>query len=243
MTLFVILYQSALILCAALCLIGFYLRARKLPVPAVFLQCCKSGEQKDDEDIKIAVPSPVSSSPLEPSDEEIHLYFYHKQSNNLALARQIGETFGKQILLFCPSSQTIPLSDEQIILTKMLYLFTAEECLHQSVADPILLKTALSRMNDTISQTLPNFYGSSYQSRSYTVYKLCSEKNRPFDKKAEEIGKCWADIVGKSNCPLYCQFGCELYLFFYRRCRSLLHSEKFSPIVQKNPMIEKGKSL
>lgn len=237
MTLFVILYQSALILCAALCLIGFYLHARQLPVPAVFLQCCKSGEQKDDEDIKIAVPSPVSSSPLEPSDEEIHLYFYHKQSNNLALARQIGETFGKQILLFCPSSQTIPLSDEQIILTKMLYLFTAEECLHRTVADPILLKTALSRMNDTISQTLPNFYGSSYQSRSYTVYKLCSEKNdASLPQKAEEIGKCWADIMGEADSPFYCRFGSRLYLSLYNRCSTLLHSAKFSPVAQKKPL-------
>lgn len=238
MTLSVTLYQSAFLLCAALLLIALRRRAQPLPVPAVFLQCEKLSENTGDEDMKIAVPASPSSS-LEPSDEEIRRYYCHKQSNNLQLARQIGEELGNRILLFCPSFEKLSLSSEQVLLTKMLYLFTAEECLHQTIQDPILLKAVLSRMNDTISQTLPNFYGSSYQSRSYTVYKLCSEKNRSFDQKAQEIGKCWANIVGEPNCPAYCQFGCELYLSLSERCGALLHSAKFSPVLQKESDLPK----
>ena len=127
MTLSVTLYQSAFLLCAALLLIALRRRAQPLPVPAVFLQCEKLSENTGDEDMKIAVPASPSSS-LEPSDEEIRRYYCHKQSNNLQLARQIGEELGNRILLFCPSFEKISLSSEQVLLTKMLYLFTAEEC-------------------------------------------------------------------------------------------------------------------
>ncbi len=235
MTLCLILFWAATMSLLAVC-VQQRLCASDFPSDsAVFLFC------REDEDIKIAPSRKKDSCTiLEPSSEEIDLYFKHKRCNNLKLAHQIGEELGNRILSFQLKDDHMVFSPEEITLTQMLYLFVAENCVYETISDPILMKAILAQMNDTISACLPHFYGSSFQSRSYTVYKLCAEQktHSSLEEMAAQIGKCWAKNICKENDPVYCNLGCKLYLYINEQCLSLLTTAKFQPVYLNNQIKE-----
>lgn len=189
---------------------------------------------RGDEDMKV-LPSlgkkPSAHSSLEPSEEEIHSYFLHKNCGNLERARQLGCDLGSAILSFEPDELMV-LNEQQTALARMLYLFVAETCVQQSVLDPILLKLILAQMNDTISIRLPHFYTNSFQYRCYTMYKICLEEQQDAspEQQAMQIGRCWARIIGHEEDEPLCFTGCKLYLLMKQRCELLLQRTDFLPI-------------
>ncbi len=185
-----------------------------------------------DEDMKVLSSlgkKPSTQNSLEPSEEEIHNYFLHKSCGNLERARQLGEELGSAILSFEPDELMV-LDERQTALARMLYLFVAENCVQQSVQDPILLKLILAQMNDTISVCLPHFY--SFQYRCYTMYKICLEEQQDAsaEQQAIQLGRCWARIVGHEKDEELCFTGCKLYLLMKQRCERLVARTDFLPI-------------
>ena len=110
---------------------------------------------ENDSDIKIAPDfSSKSSLPrLEPSEEEILLYFKHKQCCNLEKARCLGQQLGTQILCLPQdlAQEQLTLEPPLLLHAQMLCLFVSEECVRRLLPDPILHKLVLAQMNDTIS--------------------------------------------------------------------------------------------
>lgn len=144
---------------------------------------------ENDSDIKIAPDfSSKSSQPrLEPSEEEILLYFKHKQCCNLEKARCLGQQLGTQILCLPQdlAQEQLTLEPPLLLHAQMLCLFVSEECVRRLLPDPILHKLVLAQMNDTISEQLPNFYNNLLQYRAYTAYKMCLEE-APAESAASE---------------------------------------------------------
>lgn len=124
-------------------------------------------------------PSPPQPR-LEPSEEEILLYFKHKQCCNLEKSPLPGSTAGTQILCLPQdlAQEQLTLEPPLLLHAQMLCLFVSEECVRRLLPDPILHKLVLAQMNDTISEQLPNFYNNLLQYRAYTAYKMCLEKLR-----------------------------------------------------------------
>lgn len=102
---------------------------------------------ENDSDIKIAPDfSSKSSQPrLEPSEEEILLYFKHKQCCNLEKARCLGQQLGTQILCLPQdlAQEQLTLEPPLLLHAQMLCLFVSEECVRRLLPDPILHKLVL----------------------------------------------------------------------------------------------------
>lgn len=191
---------------------------------------------QDEDGTRIASPSPETKggrSDLEPSPEEIDLYFKHKQCGNLEKARELGIRLGENILTLDPSAEKIILSTTELSLARMLYLFVTEDCIHKVICDPILLKLILSQINDTITLRLPDFYSNFFQYRSYTIYKMClteRSNNTSLPQVAEHIGECWARMAGRQQDEQYCRLGAKLYMMMKGHCEHLLFSTSFAPV-------------
>ena len=189
----------------------------------------------DEDDVKIAPDFSGKASrkkSLEPSEQEIQRYFHHKDCGNLDKARKLGDSLGENILSFGSECDQEKMTPELVTHAMMLYLFVAEHCLLSSISDPILNKLILAQMNDTISQTLPDFYTNVCQYRSYTLYKLClqEEEGQSEEHQAEHIGSCWAHMVGNENDPQLRALGEKLYCGMYDRCQELLNSVSFCKV-------------
>lgn len=194
---------------------------------------------ENDSDIKIAPDfSSKSSQPrLEPSEEEILLYFKHKQCCNLEKARCLGQQLGTQILCLPQdlAQEQLTLEPPLLLHAQMLCLFVSEECVRRLLPDPILHKLVLAQMNDTISEQLPNFYNNLLQYRAYTAYKMCLEE-APAESATSEptqqqlIGSCWAKMAGKPQDPAHCQLGSRLYQWMKARCEQLVCSVQFQTV-------------
>ena len=121
-----------------------FLLQAALPVRSRFAWMAES-----DSDMKLA-PFPGTKSAkrdaLEPSAEEIDLYFKHKRCHNLDRARQLGTKLGEGILSFCSGFGGIFLSDKELFHARMLYLFVTEDCVRRFVPDLILSKLILSQI-------------------------------------------------------------------------------------------------
>ena len=185
-----------------------------------------------EDDVKIAPDysgKAVRKNPLEPSAQEIEHYFRHKECGNLDKARELGSSLGENILHFGSECDQDKMTPELITHAMMLYLFVTEHCLLQRIEDPILNKLILAQMNDTISQSLPDFYTNVCQYRSYTLYKLClqEEEGQSEEHQAGRIGMCWAHMAGNENDPQLCALGEKLYCGMYDRCQKLLNSASF----------------
>lgn len=188
---------------------------------------------EDDDGTRIA--SPIFEPKgvridLEPSPEEIDLYFKHKQCGNLETARQLGVQLGSDILELDPSESRIILSPIELSLARMLYLFVTEDCIRRVIHDPILLKLILAQINDTITLRLPDFYSNLFQYRSYTVYKMCLTEGGNDQQAADRIGRCWAQMAGLSQDEQSCRIGAQLYLLMKSRCEHTLYSTSFAPV-------------
>ena len=103
-----------------------FLLQAALPVRSRFAWMAES-----DSDMKLA-PFPGTKSAkkdaLEPSAEEIDLYFKHKRCHNLDRARQLGTRLGESILSLCSGFGGIFLTDKELFHARMLYLFVTEDC-------------------------------------------------------------------------------------------------------------------
>ena len=95
---------------------------------------------ENDSDIKIAPDfSSKSSQPrLEPSEEEILLYFKHKQCCNLEKARCLGQQLGTQILCLPQdlAQEQLTLEPPLLLHAQMLCLFVSEECVRRLLPEP-----------------------------------------------------------------------------------------------------------
>ena len=131
-----------------------FLLQAALPVRSRFAWMAES-----DSDMKLApFPGTKASAKdaLEPSAEEIELYFKHKRCHNLDHARQLGTKLGESILSLCSGFGGIFLTDKELFHARMLYLFVTEDCVRRFVPDLILSKLILSQINDTISVQRPH---------------------------------------------------------------------------------------
>ena len=194
---------------------------------------------ENDSDIKIAPDfSSKSSQPkLEPSEEEILLYFKHKQCRNLEKARCLGQQLGQQILCLPQdlAQEQLTLEPALLLHAQMLHLFVSEECVRRLLPDPILHKLVLAQMNDTISEQLPDFYNNLLQYRAYTAYKLCleeapAESDGLEQTQAQLIGGCWANMTGKPQDPAHRLLGSRLYQWMKARCEQLVCSVQFQTV-------------
>ena len=141
-----------------------FLLQAALPVRSRFAWMSES-----DSDMKLApFPGTKASAKdaLEPSSEEIELYFKHKRCHNLDHARQLGTKLGESILSLCSGFGGIFLTDKELFHARMLYLFVTEDCVRRFVPDLILSKLILSQINDTISVQRPHFYNNLVQYRA-----------------------------------------------------------------------------
>ena len=207
-----------------------FLLQAALPVRSRFAWMAES-----DSDMKLA-PFPGTKSAkrdaLEPSAEEIDLYFKHKRCHNLDRARQLGTRLGESILSLYSGFGGIFLTDKELFHARMLYLFVTEDCVRRFVPDLILSKLILSQINDTISVQRPHFYNNLVQYRAYTVYKMCleEEQDSPLEQKASRIGRCWAQMAGEKENDALCQTGKRLYLLMKERCEEQLLGVSFQTV-------------
>lgn len=215
------------VFCFALCLMT---ASSAVPKPAFSAQ--QFSFLAEDDDMKV-VPALGSKhdkqDKLEPSQEEIEHYFRHKSCGNLDRARKLGKQLGEEILSFSPDSGELTFTQQECTHAKILYWFVSEDCVRSTVPDPILLKLVLAQIDDTISEQLPSFYSSFYQYRSYTVYKMCvqEECHSSLEHTAQEIGKCWAQMVGRQKDTAFCVAGAQFYLDMKRRCEQLVANAAF----------------
>lgn len=216
--------------CGLAALFFIFLLQAALPVRSRFAWMAES-----DSDMKLApFPGTKASAKdaLEPSAEEIELYFKHKRCHNLDRARQLGTKLGEGILSFCSGFGGIFLSDKELFHARMLYLFVTEDCVRHFVPDLILSKLILSQINDTISVQRPHFYNNLVQYRAYTVYKMCLEEEQDslLEQKASRIGCCWAQMAGDKENDALCQTGKRLYLLMKERCEEQLLGVSFQTV-------------
>lgn len=111
-----------------------FLLQAALPVRSRFAWMAES-----DSDMKLApFPGTKASAKdaLEPSSEEIELYFKHKRCHNLDHARQLGTKLGESILSLCSGFGGIFLTDKELFHARMLYLFVTEDCVRRFVPAP-----------------------------------------------------------------------------------------------------------
>ena len=95
-----------------------FLLQAALPVRSCFAWMAES-----DSDMKLApFPGTKASAKdaLEPSSEEIELYFKHKRCHNLDHARQLGTKLGESILSLCSGFGGIFLTDTELFHARML---------------------------------------------------------------------------------------------------------------------------
>lgn len=194
---------------------------------------------ENDSDIKIAPDfSSKSAQPrLEPSEEEILLYFKHKQCRNLEKARCLGQQLGQQILCLPQdlAQEQLTLEPALLLHTQMLCLFVSEECVRRLLPDPILHKLVLAQMNDTISEQLPDFYNNLLQYRAYTAYKMCleeapAESDGSEQMQEQRIGDCWAKMADQPQDSKLCLLGSRLYQWMKTRCEQLVRSVQFQTV-------------
>ena len=198
---------------------------------ACSLALAKISEENDGTRIASPLFEPKGArSDLEPSPEEISLYFKHKQCGNLEKARQLGVKLGSNILELDPSDNQFILSPIELSLARMLYLFVTEDCIRRAIHDPILLKLVLAQINDTITLRLPDFYNNLFQYRSYTVYKMCLTEGGDSQQIADRIGKRWAQMAGLPQDEQSRRTGAQLYLLMKDRCEYTLYSTPFASL-------------
>lgn len=206
---------------------ALYLLRPKTVGKGVLALCRTEGPE---EDVKTKLPC-AGKVPEDDGEAEIRLYFRHKRSGNIDVARGIGEQLANRVLGFHLPQQDLeknekslwPVLEEQ---ARMMYVYTAETAARESSPDSILCQMVIAALNDGISDREPDFYHRMDDCRAYTVYKLCSTR-RDQENICRHMGRAYCQLVGGGDGQQIAQLGSRLYLELTRQCRQAFSRQQY----------------
>lgn len=192
-----------------------------------------------DEDMKVVGERfPAAKPKPDAYEDEIRLYFQHKHNGNIQLAKHLGEKLGQAIIQFqyshtppyCPENSplmTAPRTlDDQ---ARMLYIYVAQAAAKEHSPDSILSQMVIASLNDTVEDTLPDFYKKMSDCRAFTIYKLCSTR-RDTPNLPLYMGQAFAQLLGCKDDSQLAHIGSTLYTTFQSASAKLFASHPFEAV-------------
>ena len=119
----------------------------------------------------------------------------------------------------------VELTDELLLQTKILTVFSAEFCLDSFLPSPMLSTVAVGELYDVREDVDPELYEELSRSTAFSFYYLCLKKEGCTSEEC--IGEQFASMCGKKGDADYAALGTALHIINVKVFKKAIQSFRF----------------